>query len=90
MKACSSQTSFHLDASKSTDSEGDNLSFLWWQQPEAGSYKSNIAISNNRSSSINIPVPRDAAGKSIHFVCEVHDDCAFNLVSYRRVIIDVD
>jgi len=80
----------HLDASKSTDSEGDNLSFLWWQQPEAGSYKSNIAISNNKSSSINIAIPQDAAGKSIHFVCEVHDDGAFNLVSYRRVIIDVN
>ena len=33
---------FSLDAFDSTDPDGDNLSFLWFNYPEAGSYKKEV------------------------------------------------
>ena len=80
----------HLDASRSYDREGDTLSFLWWQQQEAGSYQKPLAITSSTSSAITLNIPADAAGKDLHLVCEVHDDGPFNLVAYRRIIITVE
>lgn len=79
-----------LDASRSYDREGDTLSFLWWQQQEAGSYQKPLAITSSTSSAITLNIPADAAGKDLHLVCEVHDDGPFNLVAYRRIIITVE
>lgn len=78
-----------LDGSKSKDREGDQLSFKWWHQPEAGDYSNPVEIDRSDASVAFVSVPSDANGKSLHIVCEVHDDGAFNLVSYRRIIIDV-
>jgi hypothetical protein len=33
-----------LDASKTTDPDGDTLSYKWWVQPEAGSYTGTVEI----------------------------------------------
>ena len=74
-----------LDASKSFDVEGDNLSFLWWQQLEHGSA---VKISNPTASKIEVEIPDNAGSDPIHIICEVHDDGDFNLVSYRRIIIN--
>lgn len=79
-----------LDASKSIDPEGDKLVFNWWQQPEAGTYGKQMVIGGTASDQAKIVVPSDAFGKSIHIICEVHDNGKFSLVSYRRVIVDVD
>ena len=74
-----------LDASKSFDVEGDNLSFLWWQQLEHGS---TVKISNPTASKIEVEIQDNAGSDPIHIICEVHDDGDFNLVSYRRIIIN--
>ncbi len=76
-----------LDALKSYDPENDNLSFKWWIQPEAGTYKQEIVINNKNSSKINIKIPQEIHGKSIHVICEVTDNGEPNLTSYRRIII---
>ena len=74
-----------LDASKSTDPDGDNLTFSWWQQPEIGTAKAIIGTPDQASATIRIPA--DAANNEIHIICEVHDAGPYHLVSYRRVII---
>jgi hypothetical protein len=77
-----------LDASKSTDADGDNLTFRWWQQPEIGSAKAVIDHADQSVAVVHIPA--GAAGETIHLVCEVHDDGPFQLVAYRRIIIYVN
>ncbi|WP_057935815.1 DUF1593 domain-containing protein [Algoriphagus resistens] len=77
-----------LDASKSYDSQGDELSFKWWIIPEAGTYEGNFSIPNDNSDSIKLTLPKDISGKTIHVICEVTDNGSPNLTSYRRIIIE--
>lgn len=76
-----------LDASATHDAEGDELSFLWWQQPEAGTWQGEWSIDNENAPTVTIHLPAEAAGQTLHLICEVHDDGAFQLVSYKRVIV---
>lgn len=76
-----------LDASKTMDSDGDKLSFLWWQQPEIG--KTKVAIAQPEESVITIQIPAETCKETIHIICEVHDDGPFHLVSYRRIQIHI-
>ena len=74
-----------LDASKSKDPDGNPIQFLWWQQPEIGTAM--LAIDDANKSIINVRIPADAAGQTLHLVCEVSDSGAFSLKSYQRIII---
>ena len=74
-----------LNASRSTDPEGDALSFKWWQQPEIGDVQ--LSIDGADTNKVSIRIPDDAQGKVFHVICEVHDNGPFHLVAYRRVII---
>ena len=76
-----------LDASKSTDPDGDSLTFSWWQQPEIGTAKAQINTPDSASTTIHIPA--DAGNNEIHIICEVHDAGPYHLVSYRRVILHI-
>jgi hypothetical protein len=75
-----------LNASKTTDPDGDALSYKWWVQPEASSYTSTVEIKNRLSDQASIEIPEDSAGKPFHVICEVTDDGVPNLTSYRRII----
>ena len=81
-------TVLRADASKSFDPDGDGLSFEWWFQvfPDDGPLPE---ISDPSAQKVSFRIPDDAAGRQLHLVCEVHDDGNFNLVAYRRVIINV-
>ena len=80
-------TFVRLDASFSFDSDGDSLSFRWWQQPEIGTAK--LAITGDETPTASVYIPAEAQGQTLHVICEVHDNGPFRLVSYRRIIITV-
>jgi hypothetical protein len=77
-----------LDASQTYDPDGDNLTFKWWIQADAGTYPGSITISHSSSAIATVDVPSDSAGKSFHVICEVVDDGVHNLSGYRRIIFE--
>jgi len=80
-----------LDASASTDPDGDSLNFQWYNYTGVTSYKGNIVISNPEKSKAIIKVPPDAGNEQIHIILEVTDiNEITKLTSYRRIVIDVD
>jgi len=69
-----------LDASATSDAEGDALSFRWWQQEEIGPMVE-IEGADTPIATITAPDSR------VDIICEVHDASEWNLVSYKRIII---
>jgi hypothetical protein len=79
-----------LDASKSTDPDGDGLLFDWSIYPEAGTYEGKVVIDNPLNAVTAVTIPKDASGKQIHVILKVTDDNnEAPLSSYRRLVINI-
>jgi hypothetical protein len=79
-----------LSAKGSSDPDGDELTFTWWQYQEADTYVGNVSIENSTKPESSFPVPADAKkGDTIHIVCEVKDNGTPQLTRYQRVIVTV-
>jgi hypothetical protein len=74
-----------LDASQSSDPDFNAIDFHWWQQPEIGTVK--LVIDETEKSLTSIHIPADAAGQTLHVICEVSDQGSSRLRSYQRIII---
>jgi hypothetical protein len=81
-------TTVTLDASRSHDLDGDDLTFNWWIISGPGTYTQDVRISDNNSSQATVAVPETSAGKTFHVICEVTDDGTHNLTTYRRIIFE--
>ena len=80
---------FSLDAFKSTDPDGDNLSYLWFHYPEESSYKEKIDLGAENVHIVNLTAPVVKKKETIHFILKLSDKGTPPLSRYKRVIVTV-
>jgi hypothetical protein len=81
---------FGLDAAGTTDPDGDNLSYLWFNYPEAGSYKKFIKIdSAENARGVWVIAPEVEKKETVHFILKVTDKGKPQLSRYKRVIVNI-
>jgi len=81
-------TTIHLDATATTDPDGDKLTFNWWQYYEADSAEAKVTIKNASSNQASFVAPKEP-GKQVHIILEVTDNGTPPLVGYQRVICKI-
>lgn len=80
---------FGLDAIGSTDPDGDSISFLWFNYPEAGTYQKEVPASAENIHGIYIVAPEVQKEETIQFILKVTDKGTPALSSYRRIIVRI-
>ncbi|MFO7257196.1 MAG: DUF1593 domain-containing protein [Bacteroidota bacterium] len=81
---------FWLDASGSYDPDGDNLSFLWFHYPEAGTYRGSIEMSGAENLVARwVVAPKVTKEETAHFILKVTDKGTPALSRYRRVVVRI-
>ena len=80
-----------LSARGTSDPDGDELTYRWWQYKEADTYDGTIEIRDAGKQDASFKVPGEAAkGKTIHIICEVTDTGTPPLTRYQRVVVEVE
>lgn len=83
---------FKLDADGSFDPDGDNLSYWWFQYPEAGTYKGIVNFApyaENLYHVHTIKAPVVEKPETVHFILRVTDKGTPALSRYKRVIVTI-
>ena len=79
-----------LDASGTTDPDGDSLSYLWFPYPEATGWTRPVAIQGAENlKRVPFLAPDVARPETIHFILRVTDKGTPPLTRYKRVIVTV-
>jgi hypothetical protein len=81
---------FNLDAFATTDPDGDSFSFLWFNYPEAGTYKKPIKVDGAENAhGAYVIAPKVDKEETVHFILKVTDKGKPQLSSYKRVIVTI-
>ena len=83
---------FSLDASGTTDPDGDSLSYWWFSYPEAGTVKGDRKLwfyAENLYDVHTIVAPQVEKPETIHFILKVTDKGSPALSRYKRVVVTV-
>ena len=85
-----------LNASASSDTDGNSLKYKWFIYPEAGTYTGTISIPNDTNPQTTVTIPANANGKQIHLILQVRDignvtdeSGVLSMYDYRRIVIAV-
>jgi hypothetical protein len=80
----------NLCAKGTNDSDGDKLTYRWWQYKEPGSYQGFIKIKNADKQQASFIVPNNVKqGQTVHIICEVTDNGDPPLTRYQRIIAEL-
>ena len=77
----------NIDASRTYDPDGDKISFNWWEYSEVS--VSPVSLSSTNEAVVRVELPEQCPEGDIHLILEVKDDGSPELVSYRRIILQV-
>lgn len=77
-----------IDASRTSDPDGDHLQFHWLFCKETSTYPGELTFESS-SNKLRLQIPHDVAGHTLHFILRVADDGLPSLASYRIVEIRV-
>lgn len=83
---------FGLNADGSYDPDGDSISYLWFQYPEAGTYEKSISFdpySPNLYHLHTIRAPDVESSQTAHFILKVTDKGTPPLSRYKRVLVNI-
>jgi hypothetical protein len=81
---------FELDASGTTDPDGDSLNYLWFNYPEAGSYKEMIDINSAENlNRVYVIAPTVTNTETAHFILKVTDKGSPQLSRYKRIVVNI-
>lgn len=81
---------FTLSAMGSSDPDGDNISYLWFNYPEAGTYKKLIKIDSAENLwEVWIKAPVVDKKETAHFILKLTDKGTPQLSRYKRVIVNI-
>lgn len=81
---------FFLSAVGSTDPDGDNLGYLWFHYPEAGSYKQEIRMEAAENLVVvGVFAPEVRKKETAHFILRVTDKGTPQLSRYKRVVVTI-
>ena len=79
-----------LDASQSSDPDGDGLSFLWFCYPEAGSGRAIEPMGAPNIHRVSFAIPKVDKPEDFHIILKVTDKGFPQLTRYQRIVIRVE
>jgi hypothetical protein len=77
----------NLNAIKSSDPDGNILSYYWWIYRDVST--SDAVIEKNNAAKVKIAIPKNAPDGEVHIMLEVKDNGAPSLTSYQRIVLHV-
>lgn len=79
-----------IDASGSYDPDGNSFSYLWFDYPEAGTYKKELKILPENYPGIWITAPDVEKKETVHIILKITDKGTPQLSRYKRIVVHVE
>ena len=79
-----------LDASKSFDPDGDELTFEWFEYYEAGNCTQEINFAANDRGNCTLIIPENTNGTEAHIILKVSDNGKPKLCCYKRIVLQIE